>query len=171
MTDFAEPRSYFSARPVCAEDLQTDRPGGCTQSAVTSLFDYQGLTGNAAMPLVRPMGVAIAPILRIESPTFGDHVTDTSDLIVTWTNALLSDLHIEMVEIDAQGNAVGAPFPPQDSNVNSGGPDNVYKTSISSLIDSAIGAHAGAQYRSRSRRRRTAHRNCPPRRSTSHSIR
>ena len=65
------------------QDQGSDSP--CTTGVVTNVFEYT--VGTQTHAFNRPVGLAVAPTLRIKTPRFRDHVARTAEVSVGWNSA------------------------------------------------------------------------------------
>ena len=94
-------RPYYAALPVCAERPPPDPPFDCATSAVTPLFGYLASDGVTITPFDRPVAVAIAPIITVSAPRFGDYIRLTTDIIIRWSASDVSSLTIDILPLDS----------------------------------------------------------------------
>ncbi len=134
-------RPYYAALPVCAERPPPDPPFDCATSAVTPLFSYLGSDGATVIPFDRPVAVAIAPIVTVSAPRFGDPIRLTTDVIVRWAPADVAEIAIDVFPIDARGDlgaAVGGAAQPVTGTSHS------FKTNLAGLLFDAHAAISGS---------------------------
>ncbi len=102
------PRPYYAQFPLCAVRAPADSGRDCDQGVVSTVYDFVDSVG-AIRPFSRPVSVAIAPVLQIQTPRFGDHIQRTSTLSVHWTTAGVVKLEISFTDVDE-----GTAFPSRE---------------------------------------------------------
>jgi PKD repeat protein len=134
-------RPYYAALPVCAERPPPDPPFDCATSAVNSLFSYLASDGVTTIPFDRPVAVAIAPIVTVSAPRFGDPIRQTTDVIVRWAPADVTEVVIDVLPVDASGD-VGAAVGGTAQAIT--GTSHSFKTNLAALFFDLSSAPSGS---------------------------
>jgi hypothetical protein len=132
-------RPYYSMIPICETANETERT--CTASTVTTLFDYRA--GGQLRRFSRPRGVAIAPILAIGAPHFGDYVYSTTDITLRW-RATAVRLTVKVFDLGAIGSPA-APTQLGSGSVAVAADDRSFTATFSALAGSVM--FPGRRYR------------------------
>jgi hypothetical protein len=93
-------RAYFSQLPICASRLPGER--GCERDVHTSLFEFVDSDG-ATKPFVQPLGIAVAPIVELRAPRFGDHITRTTAIHVRWGHPGVARITVTIFDLGSDG--------------------------------------------------------------------
>jgi subtilisin family serine protease len=95
-------RPYFSKFPICASRNPTG--AGCEREVSTPLFEFVDRNGQS-QPFVMPLGLAIAPIIELRAPSFGDHITKTTEIHARWGHAGVVHVSIHIVDVGPDGTS------------------------------------------------------------------
>jgi hypothetical protein len=108
-------RAYYSMIPVCETANEALRQ--CTASTVTTLFDYRA--GGTLARFARPRGVAIAPVVSVLEPRFGDQVYSTTDITLRWRTSSATRVTYRVFDL----GAIGSPAAPTEMTSGTFSPD------------------------------------------------
>ena len=93
-------RAYFSQLPICASRLPGERR--CERDVHTSLFEFVD-SGGATKSFVQPLGIAVAPIVELRAPRFGDHIARTTAIHARWGHPGVARISVTIFDLGADG--------------------------------------------------------------------
>jgi hypothetical protein len=122
-------RPFYAQFPICASH-ESAIPEFCRESAVTTV--YQHLAG----PFARPRGLAIAPILQVESPRFRDYVNRTTEIQLRW-NAPIVSVNVRVFDVTGHVPPAPLPAPVATRTLHRSAEARSLKTSLLELVGAA----------------------------------